>query len=1020
MRTYELATNRLSSSSHNKQSILSFIIPFHPIPSRIAALYLGPRGLSTRLPRARAASKGAVLGGLSVLSRCMQGGAFEPMGRHVDAMLETVMSFLLAESYEDFEIQKSLSTAALCVAGIAPTRDTLLRGGPAARTLLQEALQWLLQYVQELQSTGEKATQPRAAAPPVISTSSLQQLLNETLTLAPPPSSGAAAPSPAPSPPVAATAAPRPDAAKLAELLPKVSGAAGAGVTQTARFLSFSLAAIGLLMPAVEDPTELEAVARMASQISAARHSSDTLSVARALLHRLLIQFNTWLHPSTTFCLRPPDAEAVRPEVHSAIARGLAAGLADPVQMEGFLYMIARERQLPQEAEHGGGGSARQQMMASFMQRPENMLGMALTGRFSVLFFPCQRAIKGTARQMFKSYNALIFESMFVCLGPAALFRAAQPTILRMLEKQEAAGRATSPADNAAAAAMDDGSLPTVPTGAGALRSAATAAAQGDERGRWCLCSEFLCAAISSGAAFAVDPDAPGPAPRTYMETFVGDALRRGFRNTPLELSSCWNAAVRWALLRLAWSPERERPDWLAMILESLLADVAGPFAGGAPSASDLTRAVKRLAHALEELAMHSMSASVAAVFLGLVERAVAPILGLRAHESQQVRMAAARCLSTLVALTRGALAPFPALPTAPIEAILTQARATVLADLRAGSEAVARVSHVAGSAGPIGDAAGASTPMDVDIAPATSSAPDRSVTDRLSFALLFLNHILKYHAPAADIPFFLECMTPVAVLHESPVPELQTITDCARLTLRRFKYLPLYGPDLQRMCEDVIPGTRHASQYWVRAFGLVLTQTTAWFRHALVFDPRSLGPLVAFVEAALTDPKQEVREIASNTLSGLLRGLDAEAFETLRKKFIKAAGAGRGTGARKRPHPEGSGAGLAAATANGAAAGGPSALEAVAREHGVVLGLRSFVLASPYAVPAWLPGVLLAMVRVASPAKAAPVVKRTAQKTLASFRATHQDDKEELKRNFDEEEWDAILSVDPPATYIS
>lgn len=44
------------------------------------------------------------------------------------------------------------------------------------------------------------------------------------------------------------------------------------------------------------------------------------------------------------------------------------------------------------------------------------------------------------------------------------------------------------------------------------------------------------------------------------------------------------------------------------------------------------------------------------------------------------------------------------------------------------------------------------------------------------------------------------------------------------------------------------------------------------------------------------------------------------------------------------------------------AAAPGPS----LARRHAAVQGLRAFVLSSPYDVPAWLPGVLMALVRLA------------------------------------------------------
>ena len=41
-------------------------------------------------------------------------------------------------------------------------------------------------------------------------------------------------------------------------------------------------------------------------------------------------------------------------------------------------------------------------------------------------------------------------------------------------------------------------------------------------------------------------------------------------------------------------------------------------------------------------------------------------------------------------------------------------------------------------------------------------------------------------------------------------------------------------------------------------------------------------------------------------------------------------------------------------------------AAPSLAEKHGVVLGLKAFVLSAPYDVPPWLPEVLMALVRLA------------------------------------------------------
>lgn len=93
--------------------------------------------------------------------------------------------------------------------------------------------------------------------------------------------------------------------------------------------------------------------------------------------------------------------------------------------------------------------------------------------------------------------------------------------------------------------------------------------------------------------------------------------------------------------------------------------------------------------------------------------------------------------------------------------------------------------------------------------------------------------------------------------------------------------------------------------------------------------------------------------------VTGLLKGMEESKTASLRAAFLadveRLLPAKRG---RKRmvPGP------LPPLPGTAAAAPGPS----LARRHAAVQGLRAFVLSSPYDVPAWLPGVLMALVRLA------------------------------------------------------
>lgn len=143
------------------------------------------------------------------------------------------------------------------------------------------------------------------------------------------------------------------------------------------------------------------------------------------------------------------------------------------------------------------------------------------------------------------------------------------------------------------------------------------------------------------------------------------------------------------------------------------------------------------------------------------------------------------------------------------------------------------------------------------------------------------------------------------------------------------------------------------------------------WFRSFYSLDGQ-LGVVDATVKC-LSDSKLEVRELASMTLSGLIKGLPDSDAERLRASLLRDAK--RLLPARRRR----------AGTADGASSSGfvhrsvtrecrnshpPSPADSapsLPRKHAAVLGLRSFVLSTPYDVPPWLPDLLMALVRLAN-----------------------------------------------------
>ncbi len=90
---------------------------------------------------------------------------------------------------------------------------------------------------------------------------------------------------------------------------------------------------------------------------------------------------------------------------------------------------------------------------------------------------------------------------------------------------------------------------------------------------------------------------------------------------------------------------------------------------------------------------------------------------------------------------------------------------------------------------------------------------------------------------------------------------------------------------------------------------------------------------------------------MAGATLSGMLRGMGAREAQALRAQLVAQAQQ------HLVPRP------AAAKAAAAAAAAAPTLLE----RHALVQGLAAFLQSSPYDCPAWMPPVLLALVRPAS-----------------------------------------------------
>lgn len=110
---------------------------------------------------------------------------------------------------------------------------------------------------------------------------------------------------------------------------------------------------------------------------------------------------------------------------------------------------------------------------------------------------------------------------------------------------------------------------------------------------------------------------------------------------------------------------------------------------------------------------------------------------------------------------------------------------------------------------------------------------------------------------------------------------------------------------------------------------------------------------LQGFVVRSLQDSKVEVRNIAAATLSGMIKGMPASEAAQLRSDLLSQATSSFGAvgGRRRRAH--------------GSSKASTEDVPLV-KQLACIQGLKAFVMSTPYDCPAWMPGVLMALVAAA------------------------------------------------------
>ncbi|KAK9818405.1 hypothetical protein WJX72_012161 [[Myrmecia] bisecta] len=556
------------------------------------------------------------------------------------------------------------------------------------------------------------------------------------------------------------------------------------------------------------------------------------------------------------------------------------------------------------------------------------------------------------------------------------------------------------------------------------LKTALTGVPQDEDRGRTFAASEVLAGVLASGVLF----ERAAAGVQGAWQAWVRPLLLGSLAAAPLDMGALWAVTVRYGVNGLA-SANNEG-------LRALLDVVAEPTAPGAPS-SAIVKRLRNIYNCLTELAALGItgtgpprdpdrSPAIMAIGRAFQHRTLLELPSFMTQPGEAVRQHVAKCAIRLTAslLWRPALGPGGD-PQAGGDAALHAAVRQFCSGIAQGLEEAAAIVGKAPASSP----EAAAQPMDVD-APTRLSLPSlatkrpdsslngsaaingiakrgpefEAAVGKLGVAVQFVIKALRGGEGAILAPQLLQMLPTLLKIQELAEPELQPLSMEAKAAAALLKYLPL-PPGLVPVITQTLREAPGLEPWAARAAALVYTQYF-WFRHAFLLAPAESLAIEEVVVALLADKKLEVQDLAADTLSGILKGLPGAQVEGLRKRFLREV---------ELMFPNKRQKHKLALTAKPAPGPGPNS--SLTDKHAVVLGLKAFVLSSPYDVPAWLPDVLMALVRAAAEK---PPVKTTVRKTLGEFRRTHEEaGLVEARRLLSPEQWEAIQDVSSPASYF-
>ncbi|KXS09674.1 hypothetical protein M427DRAFT_75194 [Gonapodya prolifera JEL478] len=231
----------------------------------------------------------------------------------------------------------------------------------------------------------------------------------------------------------------------------------------------------------------------------------------------------------------------------------------------------------------------------------------------------------------------------------------------------------------------------------------------------------------------------------------------------------------------------------------------------------------------------------------------------------------------------------------------------------------------------------------------------------------------------AGTYPYVSEMLPQLFLAQDFDDQDLQIL---ATVTLSSFGRLPQPPWLVTDVLAFLINQISSSESWHVRSRTLPLLQVVFFQNLFLLTEEQKRNTLQA-VSALLTDSQLEVRQLASVTLSGMLRLSSVSTVSAFECTFATTLSTTKGKGSKSTISPA-----------------------ALVLRHSAVLGLSAIVQAFPYGVPDFVPDILVKLANtIGDPAPIGP----TSKKALSNFKRTHHDTWHEDVEKFTPEQLDVL-----------